>query len=78
MKAIEKNEIVKYSTNYDMVLIPDKKVNLNEYADMIEKVYSISTLRTKQVCRWLRGTEGTITKNRHGQTFLKFRKHIDE
>jgi len=77
MRAYEKNDIVKYSTVYSHVIPMGTEHNLEEYADLIEKHYNFSTERTKVVCRWLRGTEGTISRNRNDRTSLKFRKHID-
>ena len=77
MKAYEKNYIVEYSSVYSHLIKPDKRLTLDEYADEIEKNYSFFNERTKQVCMWLRGTYGTITRNRYGQTFIKYEKHKD-
>ena len=77
MKAYEKNDIVSYSTVYSHVIPMGTEHNLEAYADLIEANYNFSTPRTKEVCRWLRGTEGTISRNRNDRTSLKFRKHID-
>ena len=78
MFAYEKNDIVSYSSKYDHVIPANKTFTLEEYADEIEKVYDTSNKnRNALVCTWLRGTEGTIVRNRLGKTWLKFKKHID-
>ena len=71
----EINELICYSTNYSHIIKDNKTFTLEEYADEIEKFYNKLNPVTKNVCTWLRGTEGTIVKNRLGKTFLRFKKH---
>lgn len=78
MNAQDKNDIVSHSSNYSHILPHDVTFSLDEYADAIENNYKASDKnRTATVCVWLRGTEGTIITNRHGTTFLRWKKHKD-
>lgn len=77
MKAEIKNSIVEFSTNYSHIIQDNKTLTLEEYADKIESHYKSDKNRTADVCRWLRGTEGTIVRNRLGKTFLRYKKHKD-
>lgn len=78
MDALLKNDLVEYSTNYAHTIPPNKTHTLEEFADIIEKHYNASNKnRTGLVCMWLRGTEGTIIKNRFGATWLRYKKHVN-
>jgi len=68
------NEILNTCTNFDFLIESNKRYTLKEFSLLILKTYSIDNLKIKQLTSLLDTTEGTIVKNRHGRTWLKYRK----
>ena len=78
MNAYEKNDLVEYGAqNYGFILDRNEKINLEAFADQIEKIYSKHNPINRIVCTWLRGTEGIIEKDRTGKIKLMYCKYID-
>jgi hypothetical protein len=70
------NEIINNCTNFDFLIEANKTYQLKDFSNEILKIYSIDNLKIKQLTDLLSITDGTIVKNRHGKTFLKYRKTI--
>lgn len=77
MKAQEKNDIIFYSINYSHIIKKGQYLKLDDYADLIEKHYDRKNPIQKEVCRWLRGTEGKIGVSPRTGVQLLFTRHKD-
>ena len=71
---MEANEIIRTATNFQHLLRPNEQKSLNEFSKIISTNYCLSNLKTKTLCELLDKVEGTITINRYGACWLKFKK----